>query len=194
MSVADRVHKLIAVVAKSLLFLSSYAPLLVVLAVLLWPTGPRWWCQLPLLSMGFNLRLWFTLLLGAAIGAFLLLWLFLRSLKKSAPKRLDVEEVHQRDDQIVSYIATYALPFLAAPFESTEKAIGLGIFFVIVWFLQVKLNLLYINPVLALFNYHLYEVTTSGTVRILLSKKRRVPTGILYVVKVGDSILFEDEP
>lgn len=193
MSVGDRVHSLIVLMAKPLLFLSSYAPLILILAILLWPNGPRWWCQLPLLSVGFNLPLWSALLLILLIGSLVFLWLFVRTLKESAPRRIAVEEIHQRNELIVSYVVTYAVPFVAAPFESKEKALGLGIFFVVVWLLQVKLNLLYINPVLALFNYHLYEVTTSGTVQILLSKKRRGPTGILHAAKVGDNILFEGD-
>lgn len=192
MSVADRVHSLIASLLTSVLFLSSYTPLLVILVILLWPTG-RVWCELPLLSIGFELPLWSTALVIVLAFSLFFLWLFVHSLKKSAPKRIEVQEIHRRDEQIVSYLVTYVLPFLAAPFESTEKAIGLGIFFGVVWLLQVKLNLLYINPVLALFNYRLYEVTTSGTVQMLLSKKRRGPTGILYAVTVGDNILFEGE-
>jgi hypothetical protein len=181
----DRGLITIGSVLRSVLFLSSYAPLLVILAILLWSTGPSLWDKLPVLS---------TSLIILAALSLLLLWLFLRSFKESEPTRVDVEQIQQRDEQIVNYIVTYAIPFLAAPFESKEKALGLGIFFVVVWLLQVKLNLLYINPVLTLFNYHLYQVTTPETVQILLSKKRLGPTGILYAVKAGDNILFESDP
>lgn len=194
MSLSGRVRRLITSTAKPLLFLSSYAPLILILAILLWSTGPRWWFEIPFLSVGFNLPLWSTIFLVVLIGSLFLLWLFVRTLKETAPKSIAVEEIHQRNDLIVSYVVTYAVPFVAAPFESKEKALGLGVFFVVVWLLQVKLNLLYINPVLALFNYHLYEVTTSGTVQILLSKKRRGPTGILHAARVGDIILFEGDP
>ena len=195
MTVANQERRLVAMasVLRSVLFLSAYTPLILILAILLWTTSPTFWLQVPFLHVGFYLSLWSVLLLVGGAVSLVLLWLFLRSLRRSEAKRIDVEEMKQKDEQIVSYIVTYAIPFLAAPFESKEKAIGLGIFFVVVWLLQVKLNLLYINPVLAFFDYHLYEVTSSGTTQTLLSKKRRGPTGILRAVKVGDNILFEDE-
>lgn len=171
-------HKGLAWGVKSLLFLSAYAPLGTILAVLLWRESRVW-------SVGIGV---------VVITSLLLLYFFVQDLKQSAPVELTVEQVQRRDGDVVSYIVTYAIPFLAVPFESIEVGVGLGIFFVAVWLLQVKLNLLYINPMLALFNYHLYEVTTGGTVQVLLSKKRRTSTGRILVTKAGDYVLFEVQP
>ena len=193
MSAGERFENFLTSVLRSMLFLSSYAPLIVILAVLLWSTGPRFERQLPLLSLSFSLPLWSTGLAVVGILSIFVLYLFLRSLKKAQTTRIEVEEIQQRDEEIVSYLVTYALPFLAAPFEDKEKAIGLGIFFVVVWLLQIKLNLLHINPVLAAVNYHVYEVKINGTVQILLSKKRRGPANIIYAAKMGDNILFEGD-
>lgn len=174
----DALHRVLAWGVKSLLFLSAYAPLGAILAVLLWRESRYW---------SFGLAL-------VVVLSLLLLYFFVQDLKNSSTVELTVEQIQRRDGDIVSYIVTYAIPFLAVPFESIETGIGLGIFFVAVWLLQVKLNLLYINPILALFNYHLYEVTTGGTVQILLSKKRRSSTGRISVKKAGDYVLFEVQP
>lgn len=178
MILVDLLHKALAWSVKSLFFLSAYAPLGAILAVLLWPES----------------RLSSIVIAVIVVVSLGLMFLFVRELKNSAPVELTVEQIQRRDGDIVSYIVTYAIPFLAVPFESTEIGIGLGVFFVVVWFLQVKLNLLHINPVLAIFNYHLYEVTTGGTVQILLSKKRRSSTGKIFVAKAGDYVLFEVKP
>ena len=124
----------------------------------------------------------------------LLLWVFLKDLKNSEPVEMNVEQIQRRDGDIVSYIVTYAIPFLAVPFESREISMGLFLFFIVVWTLQIKLNLLHINPILAVFNYHLYEVTVGGTVQILLSKKSRSSADKLIVVKVSNNVVFEVGP
>lgn len=178
MSVAETIRQPFAVVFRSVLFLSSYAPLFLILAILL-------------LHESYVAS---AALIATLILSLVTLRLFLSTIRESSRVRIEVEEIQPKDGEMVSYIATYAIPFLAAPFETWEKGVGLAVFFVVVWFMQVKLNLLYVNPVLAILNYHLYEVTTGGTTQMLLSKKRRGPVAILYAVKVGDNILFEDEP
>lgn len=174
-SVVELLDKILAWSVKSLLFLSAYSPLGAILAILLWP----------------NSRLWSIVLSVVVLLSLTLLWLFLQDLKNSEPVEMNVEQIQRRDGDIVSYIVTYAIPFLAVPFESREISIGLFLFFAVVWLLQIKLNLLHINPILAMFNYHLYEVTAGGTVQILLSKKRRSSTATLLVVKVSSNVVFE---
>lgn len=168
-------HKFLAWSAKSLLFLSAYFPLGIIMSLLL--LSQSLWASGIVAFVSF-----------VSLG---LLRSFIKDLKKSEPMYLDVEQVQRRDRDIVSYIVTYAIPFLTIPFEGVNVGIGLGIFFVIIWLLQVKLNLLHINPVFALFDYHIYEITASGRVQILLSKNRTVTPGRLELVRGGDHVLFD---
>lgn len=164
---------LYAGVFKSLMFLSAYSPLGVILAVILWN--------------GYSI-----VLIGVSLGSIVLLVSFLHGLKRSEPKRVQVQQLQRRDEQIVSYIVTYAIPFLAVPFESGQMAFGLVLFFVLIWFLQVRLDLLHINPILSVLRYHMYEVTTSGVTQILLCKRRLGPDSVVYAARVGDTILCEN--
>lgn len=172
-----RFAKIMESVFKSLLFLSAYAPLGIILALVVWSES----------------HLYSIVLAAAAIISALLLMWFLNGLKRSSSDPVPIEQLQRRDEQILSYIVTYAIPFLAVPFESKGMAFGLFAFFVLIWFLQVRLNLLYINPVLSLFKYHLYEVTTSGVTKLLISKRRLGPDSVLYAVKVGDTMLWDKD-
>lgn len=165
--------RIAAGIFKSLLFLSAYSPLGIILAIVVWKDS----------------YIYSIILVGVSILSVLLLWRLLRSLKSSAAPWTPIDQIQRRDEQILSYIVTYAIPFLAVPFESIGLAVGLVVFFVLIWFLQVRLNLLYINPALSLLGFHLYEVTTADVTKMLLSKRRLGPDSVLYAAKVGDTIL-----
>jgi hypothetical protein len=72
-----------------------------------------------------------------------------------------------------------------------QQGLGLAIFFVVLGILDIRLNLIYVNPVLALAGYRLYEVTSDkGGTHSLIAKQRIVLGDTLDVVKVGEDILF----
>lgn len=170
-------NRFAAGIVKSILFLSAYTPLGVITSLLVWTQS----------------RIAAGIVAGAVVLSLLALGLFIRDLKtNSEPVLLPVDQIQQRDGELVSYVVTYALPFLAIPFESVRVSVGLTIFFLVIWYMQVKLNLLHINPILAVFNYHLYDVTTNGSVQILLSKEDRIAVDVINVVRAGNgSVLFE---
>lgn len=168
-------NKFAAGIVKSILFLSAYAPLGAITSLLIWPQS----------------KVSAIIIAAVVVLSLLALRWFIQDMKtNSEPMTLPIDEIERRDGELVSYVVTYALPFLTIPFDSIRVSIGLVIFFIVIWFMQVKLNLLHINPVLAVGNYHLYDVMTDGSVQILLSKKDRIAIGTINVVRAGNGVVL----
>lgn len=165
-----------SIYARLLLFLSSYSPLTVILAILL---APKYWVLTIILVM-------------ISIMSLFGMFAYLRSLKDTAPFQMEVVGVQRRDSEVVSYVLSYVFPFLAVPFEGWQQGVGLALFFTVICVLHVKLNLIHINPTLAIAGYRLYEVTTAkGGVHSLITNRRVALGDTLRVVKVGEDILVE---
>lgn len=82
---------------KVILFLSSYAPLFLIIAM-------RGWGDSPYLAGGFAV---------VAVLSVVVLFVFLRAARKLAADKIKVDSVFSRDGDAMSYIVMYLLPFLA---------------------------------------------------------------------------------
>lgn len=152
------------------LFISSYSPALLILAVRSYDRS----CVLFWVSLG---------LAALSAGAFLL---FIRVARRGGPFRAVVEDVEPRDADLAAYVATYLLPFIVVFGATTQDVIALALFLVFVGVLWINSDLLYLNPLLALVGYHVYVVRIravgtdqAGTLprSFLLSRKRDLRIG-----------------
>jgi len=154
--------------SRSLLFISSYLPLVASFAVLYLRTS---W----IIS---------AVLFAFMVLAFTILLIALRYVRGMEPVPLAISSSSRRDDNVLAYFAAYLVPFALAPPKDIYEAISIGIFFVVVGYIYVNSNLIYINPVLNLLGYHLFEVTigdTPGTKSILSKSRDDVPSELKAV-------------
>ncbi len=159
------------------LFLSSYAPLMLIFAI----RDP--------LKFRFSRHVFLVL----AISSLVLLWLFLRSGRRLAAHSIAVQSAQVRDAEAMSYIVTYFLPFLGISGDNWADAIALLLVYAVVAIIYVNSNLIYINPVLNLVGYRLFEVaSTNGKVSALITRRDYIPPGTeLNVVSLGNYVLLE---
>jgi hypothetical protein len=173
---------------RTLLFFSSYAPLFVIL-------GCRFWA-----SSSFDENRWaLWLLFGIPILALLsLIGAFFWWVRTSSPVTARVTAIQRKDSEVMAYVVTYLLPFVAIDFDKPGKQIATdgATFLALVAMLAlvyVNSNLIHINPTLNVFGYHVYEVETEGGGKhTLICKRPRLLAGTqLSVVAVGDDIFME---
>jgi hypothetical protein len=160
---------------RSLLFVSSFFPLEVVSFLLLFES--RRCLAYAILVFG---------ILGLG-GAFFCL----SQAQKISPLTIDVAHYRRRDDEAMSYIVTYLVPFLGFSFSGWQGVAAVGIFFATLAILYINSNMIHINPMLNLVGYHLYEITTaSGKTCSLLTRKplRKEP---LSVIDLAEGIYLE---
>lgn len=164
--------------ARTILFLSAYIPLYLLMAFY---------------ALGWSLVLTVVLCV-ASLGILLFALYFFQRTKDISPVRLEVSTVARRDSDVVAYIITFVAPLLVTPSDDWRKWIGVLVFFLVTGALQIRLNVVYTNPLLALLGYFSYEVTTKqGATHLLLSRRRAIAPVELYAAMIGDGIFAEVE-
>ncbi|HEX3880494.1 MAG TPA: hypothetical protein VHW24_26110 [Bryobacteraceae bacterium] len=165
-----------SIVVRLLLFLSSYFPLAAIVTILFYDKHPR-------LAIG--------AITVSGLGLLGML-LYLHSARKLAPIQLTITRARRMDMEAMSYMVTYVIPFMAVPSDSSEKQAALLLFFVVLAVLYINSNMIHINPMLNVFRYHLYEVTTADGSDQILITRTRVRTGArLQVARLDDDLLIE---
>ncbi len=149
---------MLSLFSRFVLFASSYSPLTLAFGVLYLRSAKT----SPAAAILFGIA-------AASIG---LLWWILRVVRKMHREPLAVERSSRKDTDTLSYLATYLIPFALAPPKDPYEFAALIIFVVVLAYLYVNSNMIYINPVLSAFGYHLYEVTPGGSKRTVIVLSR----------------------
>lgn len=123
--------------ARLLLFLSSYAPLFLIIAL----RGRR------------DNSYVATLLSALAITSVVVLFAYVRTVERLAAQRLAVASVISRYGDAASYIVTYLLPFLPVKLSDLLDITSLGVVLLVIGLLYVNSNMIYTNPVLNIVGY-----------------------------------------
>ena len=162
-----------SVLARLILFLSSYIPLLLILLVLFWD----------------NRIVAVTAVAMTLVGLAGLILFFGWSIPGREPTTLTPIDVRRADSEVMAYIVSYVMPFLALGFEELRQIVALAIFLMVIAIIYVNSGMIHINPILNLMGYRLYEVVTKdGATFAVLSRTRLVRGERVSVVRVGDDL------
>ena len=159
------------------LFLSSYAPLFLILGV---RTSVE----------NLALAVFFYALAVLSVTA---LVLFINTAKNYSPHNVVVARVESRGAELTSYIVTYLLPFVAVSLNDLATTVSLAILLGVIAIVYVQSNLIHINPLLNILGYHLFEAEIEGgKSTALISRNAYVRGGsTIEVVSLGDYIVME---
>ena len=160
-----------------ILFLSSYAPLFVMIAA-------RGWRDSHYGAAGLS---------AVAVCSVAILTIFLRRAQTLAANRVAVASVVSRDNNAMSYIVSYLLPFFAVKLNDARDLTSLGIFVLVIGLLYVNSNMIYVNPVLNLAGYHIFEIQdAAGKGAALICRRAYIRTGAeVEVIAMGDYVYLE---
>ena len=165
-------------VIRFMLFLSSYFPLALIFFILYITQYPVW--AILILALG---------LAGLAI---LILYFF-----SFAPRIGSFQEkvtgLQKRDGDVMSYIASYLIPFVAFPFGGWQQTGALLIFIGVLGIVYVNSNMIQVNPMLNLLGYHLYEITVekSQVPHAFITHNRVALGSTIHIIDIGDGIFLE---
>jgi hypothetical protein len=112
---------------------------------------------------------------------------------KGGVSQAQITAVEKRDENVVSYIASYLIPFVTFPFDKPEQAAAILIFVGVLLVLYVNSNMIYINPMFNLAGYHLYEITIDSdqVSHYLLTRRQVKPNTTLYFVEMSTNFYLE---
>jgi hypothetical protein len=163
--------------AGSALFLSSYAPLFAILSI-----------------ENFGVHNVFTFgfacfaLLGL-IGIVSIVHVSRRD-ATSIPDR--IVACRERGDELMGYVSAYLIPFLAIDFSNWRQVVALVAFMLLLGYLYVTTSLIYVNPLLRLLGYHVYEVEFERCgMQRLISKRTISVNDCVEVVSLVRSVTIE---
>lgn len=157
------------------LFLSSYAPLLVILAV----RFDQLWLQAACAA-------------GALVGLALAFWILKSHRDATSVGAIEVEKAEDAGDLATSYLISYLLPFVAVDQPGIRDVIAYLIFFAVLALVYVRSDMILINPVLYV-RRRLVKITTKGGRTLYAIANRRIIPGVLRGVEITPGIFLVTE-
>lgn len=157
------------------LFVTSYAPLAIMLAVKnsesVWPLRD---------SIGF----WSFAALGTVglMDAFRLP----RGAQRRSHRRVQLTDIQDEGGQVAGYLATYLLPFLNVDIDGWRGGAALAVYFVVLFVVFLRSDLALVNPALYVAGWRVVSATNEGR-RVLVLAERNAPVleGRNHMVSFG---------
>lgn len=164
------------------LFLASYAPLAVILAIReshgIWPPPsgpPTFWVSVVLAVIGM-------------LDAYRLP----RAALQKGHIRVTLSEVTEEGGQVAAYVATYLLPFIGVEVDELRDGLMLLLYFMVLFIVFVRSDLGLVNPALYLTGWHVVSARRAEhRVLMLVPHDVSVSSGELYAVTFGDFLVYE---
>lgn len=145
------------------MFISSYFPLYIIVIVLYFSKILNGILEFNILIIGF------AMLTAALILISFMSVCLLRKGKGSREKV--VKDLENPDDTVLSYIMTYIFPLVANGDNSKEVYIVNILLFILIGYIYLRLNLIYLNPLWAMFGYIIYRDTNKEIVITNISRE-----------------------
>ena len=153
------------------MFISSYFPLYVIVIVLYFSKILKGILEFNILIIGVALFM---------VALILISFMSVCMLKKGKGSREKViKDLENPDDTVLSYIMTYIIPLIANGDNSKEVYIVNILLFILIGYIYLRLNLIYLNPLWAMFGYIIYrdadkEIVITDISREVLRHKERI--------------------
>lgn len=72
----------------------------------------------------------------------------------------NISKIERPDDTVISYMMTYIIPLLTTDALTNEIVLINIILFLLIGYMYIRLNLIYLNPLWSLFGYIMYKTDT----------------------------------
>lgn len=167
--------------AKLLLVSTSFAPIIITYAFVLWLSNRS--------------LVYISALLALTLSLVVLCLLLLRQAKHHLERQtITISAITPSDNQVIGFVIAYLLPILSL----TDPHIDLPVlaFMAIVFILLIwSTNAYHINPLLSFFGYHFYQVSLNDKVTYLLLTRKELhrTATIQTVIHLTDYMLLDGE-
>jgi hypothetical protein len=171
---------------KGILFLSSYTPLFFIFllknisdrkeALCLSLSDPINTIISKFFPLNLNSAISFALIAILLGSNLLLFYLLMTKRHGNNPKGIRIVESKEANYAYVEYLLTYVIPFLPLTDSSSLSLLYGFVFLILVGFVYTRSNLLYVNFMLILASYNLFNVKDSKNDEyIIISKQEKIP-------------------
>ena len=145
------------IIVKSIMFISSYFPLYVFLAIQQFDAFLNIYNTIKTLEFNKinSFELFFCLIVIVFIAISILSIILLRD--GDYYNLFCFKDIKRANDDVISYVFTYIIPILSFSLDKPSTLLVNCLLFLLIWFLYIRLSLIYLNPLWALFGYISYE-------------------------------------
>lgn len=163
--------------SKWILFVSSYIPLYVIFIVgNLFDIYIKYSENNPkvdIYSLIFQCKINIVIIIFFIIVIFLSLILLKKilNISKDGRKNKTIKSIKKCNDRVSDYVLVYIIPFVTITLDSYKQLVLFLMIFLLLGYISVKNELVYINPILYFKKYNFYNVTIKNNECILISKK-----------------------
>lgn len=137
------------IITRTIMFISSYFPLYIIIIILYFSKLLKGLIERNILIIIFTFLLVLLIVLSA-VSIILLK-------KGQGTREKLISNLENPDDTVLSYIMTYIIPLVTNGDNSNEVYIVNVILFVLIGYIYLRLNLIYLNPLWAIFGYLIYR-------------------------------------
>ena len=106
---------------------------------------------------------------------------------------LTIKEKQDISHAYLEYIITYIIPFIQQNYKTTEDAISILILMLVIMYVYISSNMIYVNPMLKLIGYNLFKVYDEyGNMYLLLTKEKDVLKNFkIKAVEFSENVVIE---
>jgi hypothetical protein len=174
---ADQVEDRTVYFVRAQLFLSSYAPLFLILAIRFQGTALKTVCAV-LAGIGF---------------AYLFVLVYVVTRRMQA-RDYPVATVQDASGEVAGYLATYLVPFVTVPSPSAADLAGYCILGLVVLAIFLRSELARINPTLYLLGWRVASITTGQAGYYIVCRRLPRPPAGISAVRVGGLLVRKEPP
>lgn len=145
----SKTDKFYTMIMRVLMFISSYFPLYVMVIILHFSEIEKGWIDANILVIVFTIVIAILILLSV-------LTLIILKIGNGTKEKV-IRNLESSEDLVLSYIMTYIIPLTTNGANSIETYLGNIFLFLLIGYIYLKLNLIYLNPLWTMFGYIIYR-------------------------------------
>ncbi len=119
----------------------------------------------------------------------IILFILIKRVKEFQPIKEKPNTFINKNSDVMNYIVTYLIPFLSFNFDKINQTIAFAILIMVLAIVYIHSNIFYINPILIIAGYKIYEINDRYTVITKLTIKHDKKLNLYRIhenVYVGD--------
>lgn len=138
---------------------------------------------------------WSTIFVMIVIPIISIVFIFLKSRKRIIHVKVSSQE--KIGDNIVSYVMTYIVPLTSLSYSSSfSEYISNVLLFIIIMILYIRMDLIYLNPVLIIINFNIFKINEGPSEKFVLTRlsfsqfTSKTKSDTVYFNKLSNSLYY----
>lgn len=177
MKKGDRVFN---ITIKLIMFISSYFPLYIMLVIL--------YAKKIITEFYKKNTIWIIFSIVLLILVIISLTSVILLKVGTGNKKKIINDLERPDDTVLSYIMTYIIPLIANEDSSAEVYIVNVLLFILIGYIYLRLNLIYLNPLWAMFGHIVYRDSDKDIIITNISRESLKNRKSLYGYYLSNDI------